>query len=284
MVSSLETYFFILNNWNGTISKSSFLFFIKTIDFDLHRRLIMNIYNRNYWYVLLLMFSMGCSSTISCPGKQSKKHKSYRVKKQKSVDRPVYSARSTNSSNDSSQAVETENTKDKATNADSAQSQTASTIPELKSTPHPSFEEDFIELNNETIDISKGYSFDQEISFVTNQVELEDEEQAFEALKELTEALKANTSLQLTIIGNTASDYPDPMIVYGNSAWALSQQTLLNYKPATIKDVMLARANRVKELLLKNDVPEDQLQIATGAHKQWKHERVVTFKIEKKSN
>jgi len=145
----------------------------------------------------------------------------------------------------------------------------------------PSF---IVRFRDQDIDIRETYSFNELIPFVINQDELLNPNEAYEKIKDLSELLQENPQVKVTIIANTATDEPHPAHRYGGDEETL---TYMYEKPKdsltveedlyTLKDLMVARANRIEELLIEHGVTAEQLTYQLGTHNMWKYQRYVTF-------
>ncbi len=138
--------------------------------------------------------------------------------------------------------------------------------------------QEVIEFRGETIDLGKeDYSFDEQIAFIENTDSFLDREGANDAVKDLTKLLRKNKNIKVTIVGNTATEFPQSDVLYGNSEQALNQEGTLNMETVRTKDVMIARAKKIYDLLVRKGVNQSQLQFTHGSHYSTKEKRVVTF-------
>ena len=138
-------------------------------------------------------------------------------------------------------------------------------------------------FRDEKINVSEGYSFNELIHFVINQDELLEPEEAFEQLKDLSDLLKKHPQIQVTITANTATDEPHPSHKYGGddetltSMWETKTDSTDQF--TSLKQLMIARAQRIEELLVQNGVNPNQLTYELGTHNMWKYQRYVTFNL-----
>ena len=138
-------------------------------------------------------------------------------------------------------------------------------------------------FRDEKVNVSEGYSFNELIHFVINQDELLEPEEAFEQLKDLSDLLKKHPQIQVTITANTATDEPHPSHKYGGddetltSMWETKTDSTDQF--TSLKQLMIARAQRIQELLVQNGVNPNQLTYELGTHNMWKYQRYVTFNL-----
>lgn len=143
--------------------------------------------------------------------------------------------------------------------------------------PKKSLEEKIEELKSD-----EEFSFDEQIQFIDLSDLFADRSQAIIQINELARLLRKNPDVEVTIIGNTATESPNGEAIYGDGVAARSQSAELNGKDVTIYDVMLARANRVKQLLGSKGVNGRQMKVKPGSHRQYEKDRVVTFILKRK--
>lgn len=251
---------------------------------------------------LFFAFVSCANHGVRCAGKTPKyKHKTYRVKKVKRTNRAV-AYRSSGSSSSSSPSstqgtsagsssnslpdtTQTVAKADTTTVIETKQTTSASnqTIPDLK-TSGPPIEDEVIEFRGQDIVISEenGFAFDENIEFIDLSDLFSDRNAALASLEDLSDLLQQDPSLQVTVIGNTATESPNGEKLYGDQPAVLRQEAILNADTVQIRDVMIARAKRVYNLLIQEGVSPNQLEYTTGSHRQWAEKRVVSFILRRK--
>ena len=138
-------------------------------------------------------------------------------------------------------------------------------------------------FRDEKIDISEGYSFNELIHFIINQDELLEPKEAVKQIKDLSDLLKKHPQIQVTITANTATDEPHPSHKYGadeetlTTMWETKADSTDHF--TNLKQLMIARAKRIEELLIQNGVNPNQLTYELGTHNMWKYQRYVTFDL-----
>lgn len=245
-------------------------------------------------------FLFSCASNgVKCAGKTAKyKHKKYNVKKPKRSKRSAAYASSSSSSGSNKQAeapspsptpkeeqpIQQAEQKEPTT-TDGREESANQNIPDLK-TSGPPVEDDVIEFRGQDIVLTEeeGFQFEENIEFIDLSDLFSDRSDALSSLKDLSQLLKEDASIQVTIVGNTATTRPKGDVLYGSEPEVLRQNAILNADSVQLREVMVARAKRVYNLLIDEGVPANQLEYTTGSHRQWAHQRVVSFILRRKEN
>jgi len=159
-------------------------------------------------------------------------------------------------------------------------------VPTIAESKDTSFEDEpsaVVEFRGQEIDLEEeDFKYDEPIEFIDATDYFFSRENAVDQLKDLSKLLKENKNIEIVVIGNTATTYPEERTKYGKSNQVLDQKGILNTEDVTIREVMLARAQRVHDLLVARGVSSRQLSIETGEHFPNKRQRVVTFLIRTK--
>ena len=249
-------------------------------------------------YALFLVsqiFFFSCANKgLYCAGKSKKyKHKEYRVKKSNKRVGYGYGGGGTSASTptddenstDTQEAIPEEpvETAEDSENANETRETAQPSIPDLK-TAGPPIDEEVIQFRGEDVVLSetKDFQFDENIEFIDLSDLFVNRETAFKSLEDLSRLLKRNPDVEVTIVGNTATSIPQSGgELYGDSPEVLRQEAILNADTVQIRDVMIARAKRVYELLIDEGVRPNQIEYTTGSHRKWEAERVVSFILRK---
>lgn len=244
-----------------------------------------------FWFVTLvsLVFSLsscnkGAASRLKC-AKEKRQKKNYRVKKLKPYQRGVGGGTAGSSANKQTQQEETVLLASTNKSGGTTESNEESTVEPIETPPIPAILATLddgtkkIEFKDEVIDLTdEEFVFEKNIRFDPATDKLSEKEIA--QLREIADLLKRYSDIKMTIVGNTATTFPSSTQTYGDSKEALDAKARLNGKWVTKKELMLARAKSVYNVLVDFGVDKNQLEYTHGSHRQYDYQRVVTFIVE----
>jgi len=160
-------------------------------------------------------------------------------------------------------------------------------------------EEDAVTFRGERYEDDADIEFDETIDFEANSNILTSEIRSSKKLEDLIVLMQAKDDYEITITGNAGGDHKEDIpyieqdtvfgttkILYGNSAEVHNQSIPIadrengGFKYVTVGDVMLMRADRVRDILIAAGISGARIKTQKGTyHSQPK--RFVSFTIEK---